>query len=480
MAEITYNGIGKSSATNLITFTDIPNILKLTDDVSTRQAIVSLTFSGNMTNISTDDTISITLFGETITGVRQYSEAINKNFYVNSSPVNVAASVAKALRNCPTIVSLFTVEHSDDEVELRARNAGKVLANYTNYFSTTIPNTYISISGTDGTGSSLNGAIVGVDVLYAGGGYVTTLEKSFYNGECAFNLSPVLTTMADIGSTVGYTLRMYFIANGIYTLYGTLTGNHIAQGYMCNQGAKYIPLSGIIVAQNMSRGTSRVVDNNMLLYLYGNTIPLTFYRNGSQAVTVTVTYRDSAFNSIGSTAYTYSNMDTGNKLKYMNITLDQSILTNSFYVDLGIGGKVIRYNVIKPVKATEYYQRILWRNSYGGISFFDFTGPKSETRDVEVETYQKNIFDYYSDDMNELDKVYDNKIKYSVTLKSHLIENDGKYIFNDLIQSPEVWTEINGQNYAIIIDSVSVDESDRNDIYEASVKYHYSQEPSLL
>ena len=76
--------------------------------------------------------------------------------------------------------------------------------------------------------------------------------------------------------------------------------------------------------------------------------------------------------------------------------------------------------------------------------------------------------------------IYDNKIKYSVTLKSHLFENDGKYVFNDLMQSPEVWTEINGQQYAIIIDTVSVEETDRNNIYEATVKYHYSQEPSLI
>ena len=136
--------------------------------------------------------------------------------------------------------------------------------------------------------------------------------------------------------------------------------------------------------------------------------------------------------------------------------------------------------MIKPVKATEYYQRILWRNSYGGISFFDFTGQKSETREAEIQTYQKNIFGYYTDQLNELEKVYDNQINYSVTLKSHLFENDGKYIFNDLMQSPFVWTEINGEKYAIIIDSVNVDEVDKNNIYEASVKYRYSQEPSLI
>ena len=479
--ELTYNGIGQSNATNLVTFTDIPNILKLTDTPGGYHATISLEFEGNITNIPASSEVSITIFGETITGVRNASEAINKNFYMSSSPVSTAASVAKALRNCATIVALFTVEHSDEEVELRARNAGQLLQGVDYFSMSSSLTSYVSKSAYDGSASVLNGSLVNVEVLSGTSMYITTLEKSFYNGECAFNLSPVLTTLAEIGKTKPYTLKVSYTKNGNYNKVGIISSNHIAQGYMCNQGAKYIPLSNsIIVAQNFARGGNRSVDNKTILYLYGDTIPLSFYRNGSQSVTVTIQYRNSAFDLISTDSVTYSNSDTTNKLKEMTINLSRSLLNQSFYVDLTVGGKTIRYNVIKPVKATEYYQRISWRNSYGGVSFFDFTGQKSETRSVEIETYQKNIFDYYTDPMNELEKVYDNKITYNVTLKSHLFENDGKYIFNDLMQSPEVWTEINGEKYAIIIDSVSVDEVERNDIYEASVKYHYSQEPSLI
>ena len=96
-------------------------------------------------------------------------------------------------------------------------------------------------------------------------------------------------------------------------------------------------------------------------------------------------------------------------------------------------------------------------------------------------TYQKNIFDYYTDEMNELEKVYDSTVKYTVSLKSHLFENDGKYIFNDMLQTPEAWVVRNGEKYAIIIDSISVDESqNNNNIFEATLRYHYSQEPSLI
>ena len=174
----------------------------------------------------------------------------------------------------------------------------------------------------------------------------------------------------------------------------------------------------------------------------------------------------------------------GNNTLYdFTVNLNEEKLREAFYIDIySREFGTLRFNVIKPIKATEYCQRVYWRNSYGGISFFDFTGQKTETRDVNVTTYQKNIFDYYDSSFgrNELEKVYDNNIKYTVTLKSHLFENDGKYVFNDLIQSASVWTEINGQEYAIIIDSVNVDETDNNEIYEATLKYHYSQNPSLI
>ena len=268
-------------------------------------------------------------------------------------------------------------------------------------------------------------------------------------------------------------------SSGVYSSLGTISSNYITQGYMCNQGRKYLTLSSsAVVAQNYSRGTEKLADNNTILYVYGNTIPISFYKSGSGSQSFSIKYLDSAFNQNGASSDSISL--GSNKLHNATLQLSSSLLRDAFYVDVEFGGNTVRYNVIKPLKATEYYQRLYWRNSYGGVSFFDFTGQRSETRDLEIETYQKSIYDYYTDSRNELEKVYDNKVKYTVTLKSHLFENDGKYIFNDLLQSPEVWTKMNDEEYAVIIDSVTVDETDKNNIYEATVKYHYSQEPSLI
>lgn len=478
---ITYNGLIQPQ--RLITFTDIPNILKVEDSTGGTYARVTLTFDGNLkAATSNDGQWYITFLGETISSVIDYNNAVNKNFYAAPFADSTAASVANALSNCSTISANFTIEHDDDEVVLVARSIGAMWSGVRNYFSSNISTTYMTYSATDGTANSqLLGSIVSVNVS-SNNKHITTLKKSYYGDECAFDMSPLLTSIAKVGDTIPYRFDISYVKNGSYTDLGSLTGNYIAQGYMVNQGYKYLQLAPntITIAQNYSRGSSRGVSNSTILYVYGTTIPVSFYRTEPYSTEVAVSYKNSAFEQITATTVAVSGGDGYNKLNDRLIQLSQTYLDQSFYVDISIGSDTIRYNVIKPIKATEYYQRIYWRNSYGGISFFDFTGHKSESRDVEVSTYQKNIFDYYVDSKNELDKIYDNDVKYTVTLKSHLFENDGKYIFNDMMQSPELWVERNGETYGIILDSVSVEEQDRNNIYEATVKYHYSQKPSLI
>ena len=480
MASITYNGL--SSPENIITFTDIPNILKVTANSGGTRAYYTLTFVGNLyEQTNADGQWYITLFGETITNVLNPSNAVNKSFYVAQTSNSTAASVAKALRNCANIAANFTVEQSGTSVTIKSRDVGSIF--YSGYFDTNISQGYMSRSGTDGSvpQDSLQGALIDVDI-YSNNEYITTLEKNWYNGEAAFNMSPVLTTLASDGKVVQYALKVSSMKDGEYALLGNVGNNYISVGYMCNQGYKYLINNSLNIAQNFSRGKSREFENNTILYLYEPSINISLYTSDNGGFSYSIDYLDSAYNVI--TSYTYTFHCSTNSLLDMEIPLNHSGYAHfqrAFYIDLTIGSThKIRYNVIKPLKATEYSQRVLWRNSYGGISFFDFTGQRSETRDADISTYQKNIFDYYTSEMNELEKMYDNEIKYTVTLKSHLFETDGKYVFNDLIQSSQVWTEINGENYAIILDSVSVDETNNNGIYEATIKYHYSQEPSLI
>lgn len=476
---ITYNNLEQPA--NLITFTDIPNILKVEDDGGGTYASMSITFGGNLSEATTgNNQWYISIMGDSISNVITSSNAINRNFYISSSNATTAAYVARALRNCPTVATSFKITHSEATVTLLARKPGVVFGLTSTYYNTNIDSTYLNTTATDGSSSSsLAGSKIDVDI-YQNGNYVTTLEKNYYGSEAAFNLSPVLTTLAEYGNAIPYTINLSSLSNGSFTSLGTIDTNYISIGYMVNQGSKYLFNDSMNVAQNYSRGSNRDAANNSILYVYAPSIPISFYNGNSGGMTIQIDYLDSAYNTISSTTTSWRNSDATKKLWDLTISLDGTTFNQAFYIDVTLGAIKIRYNVIKPIKATEHYQRLYWRNSYGGISFFDFTGAKTESRDLEIETYQKNIFGYYTDPLNELEKVYDNEVKYSVTLKSHLFENDGKYIFNDLLQSAEVWTTRNGQNYAVIIDSVSVDETDNNNIYEATVKFHYSQEPSLI
>ena len=496
---ILYNNI--SSPEHLITFTDVPNILKVTDYDGGYKASYTLNFVGNLYGMTNADAQwYITLFGDTISNVLDPNNAVNKTFYVSTANTATAASVVRALRNCPNLAANFIVTQDGSRVNVTAREVGSIFQGG-NYFDTNIDQAYMGREGQDGSANSrLNGALVDVDVT-RNGEYVTTLEKNFYNGEAAFNMSPVLATIAEHGKVEWYEFKISSLKDGEYELLGNLEYNYVTCGYMCNQGYKYLMLTNstdILLAQNVSRGGQSGYANKMLLYTYAPNIRLSLYHYSNVQTWISVKYLDSAFNMIANSAsYSWPRTNTDNLLYDYTIDLNTEYFNQAFYIVVtyynGEEEVSLIYNVIKPLKATEYWQRIYWRNSYGGVSFFDFTGQRSETRNLELSTYQKNIFGYYDSTKKEykngnavympynvLNKVYDNKIDYTVTLKSHLFEHDGKYIFNDLLQSSQVWTEINGEMYEILIDSVSVEEQQQNNIYEATVKYKYSQEPSIL
>lgn len=480
-----YNNIPSTSATSFVTLTDIPNLVEIDNSADGFSlASLEITVSGSWSTASHVDPWFVTINGETITGVDDFSNAINKNFFISSANTSTAASMAKAIRNCPSLAASFTVRSYENKVELLARNKGAFTWN-----TQTNATAYTSFSASNGSVSDeLIGGSVELSLLDDSSNFITSLEKNYYESGMMFDVTPILTTIAERGKTVPYKLEVSATKNdGTYMPLGSITGNSISQGYMVNQGFRYIPLGTLpnnwMIAQNVSRGSSKGDRNNTLLYVYGDTIPVSWYHKTLTSLSVEVMYLSSAHATEHTETKTLT--DTANGwLHNAEILLNSTYKSSSYYIALrfynnGTTYGYLVYNVIKPLKATEYYQRIYWRNSYGGVSFFDFTGQKSETRDLEVTTYTKNVYDFYTQNRNEKDMIYENEVKYAVTLKSHIIEQDGIYVFNDLIQSPEVWTEINGEEYGIILDSVSVDEDNRNNLFTATIKYKYSQQPSL-
>jgi hypothetical protein len=250
-------------------------------------------------------------------------------------------------------------------------------------------------------------------------------------------------------------------------------------GYLANQSDNYKEIEVQILSN------SKVNDRGGLLYVYGNTIPFSVLARAASSAGFTVTYTlyDSKMDVITTSSVPYSTPYGDTFIKDIEYTIPTQYYDITYYVQIMIGAEAnntLRFQVIKPLKAAENYQRILWRNEYGGISFFDFTSQRSESDSVDIETYEKNIFDYY-DNYNtssyifEKKKVYSNNIGKTVKLKSHLLEEEGKYIFNSLIRSKKLWTKINNDWHYIIPKSLEVAEDGTyNGIYTAIFTYEYS------
>lgn len=471
---ITYNNL--SSPSNILTFTEIPNILKISENVTGTKCTIQFSMSNGLRQtVSADSQYYITLFGETITNVMSPENANNKRFYISDDAESTAMSIARAFRNCGSLNADFYIFGNGSTVEIIAKTIGKKITT-ANYLQRNIPGDKMSVSVQDGSSTSiLFNSKIQVDVYNSNAAsvnnFITTLEKNWYGDECAFDMSPVLSTFSEYGQTQPYTFVLNVRRdNGEWQNQGTVSGNTTI-GYHANQSDKYKYAQGAQMLLNKNRGTN----GTMILYTYNNVIPYSVLcGSDTGGWSVKVSVKDSAFNEVYSYAST-SRRITSNMIIDTGETIPQTAMTSGYYADITIGTQTTRFNIIKPLKATEYYQRILWRNEYGGISFFDFTGARSETDSVDIETYEKNIFDYHDNNEFERKMIYKNDYKKTVSLTSHLLEEDGKWIFNSLMRSKKVWTTINGKTYYIIPKSIDVQEDQTyNNIYTVKLTYEYS------
>lgn len=478
--EITLNGL--SNPSNLLCFDGVPNIIKVTDTDSGRYGSIGLSFKSGLTATG-DSQYSITILDNTITNVLNPAEAVGQNFFISDDRKSTAYSVARALRACPNVTANYRVMYNNTfaEVTLSARQKGSIFYQYAISAQTNIPSTYLTLTARDGTSTStLANANVSVELVV--GGYTTTImnknvQQNGNNVEVAFDISSALSSRAEYGKLSTFLYDIYSLDNSgtatrIY--YGNVY-NYFVHGYKTKDSYNYLTLSSTPqIALAADRGISRNVFNNTILYVYDNTIPLTVYIS-SGSVGYSITYYDSAFNVLGTGSGSTS---VSNRMADFTINLNNTYFTpNCFYVDVTIGNDTVRYNVIKPLKMTEENTRLYWRNEYGGVQFFDFTGQKSQTDEREEDIYHigNAIFGYYSTDEKRYEGVYNINVNERINVSSHLIEKSGIWQFDSLIRAKNVWTVIDGVKYGVVVDSVSVEETEQNDVYRANVTFHTAE-----
>lgn len=461
---LTYNG--QASPQGMITLTNVPNILTIqSSSVTGNNSVLKITIN-DLTKIDPNNTYYITINGLTIT-----SGNVGNNFYISNSntganQIAVAHSIAKSLRSVGLTNYEIYQEISQgiltNVVIVEAREVGELyeITFDSNLGAAILYDNYVGTTSDEFVGGRIN-----IDV-YSGSDYITTLEKSYYKEKTDFNVSDVLKSISRYDFLVPYTLFIYSQIGNQVTNLGRVSATS-AIGYMVNQGEKFLNTYPMF-AQNVSRGTSS--PSKMVLYTYLSTIPVTIYSD-DVVETVNITYYDSSLQQIGTG---FSNVNIYNGIGQSDIALNSNLFNSAYYVDLSLeNGQIIRYNVIKPVDANSRCYRVYYHNSYGGVSFFDFTGQITENHKVDNDTYTKNIYDYYRETTLEQIKIYDKETTINVTMKSHLMERSAVWQFNDLLGSYDVWTNINGVDYKIIVTDCKVDETETG-VWEATVTYTYS------
>lgn len=457
---LTYNG--EASTQGMITLTNVPNILTIQSSAVTgNNSILKITIN-DLTKINPSNTYYITINNLTITSGDFY--ITNVNSWANQ--IAVTHSITKSLRSLGLtnyeIYQQISNGQLTNVVIVEAREVGDL---YEITFDSNLGAAIIYDNYVGATSDEFSGGRINVDV-YSENKYITTLEKSYYKEKIDFNLSDVLKSISRYDYLTPYTLYLYSQVGNQITSLGRISATS-AIGYMVNQGNKFLNTYPMF-AQNVSRGTSS--PSKMVLYTYLSTIPTTIYSN-NEVETVDITYYDSSLQQIGTG---FSNVNVYNGVGKSEIALNSNLFNQAYYVDLSLSNdQVIRYNIIKPVDANSRCQRVYYHNSYGGVSFFDFTGQITENHKVDNDTYTKNIYDYYRDTSLEQIKIYDKQTSISVTMKSHLMERSAVWQFNDLLESYDVWTNINGIDYKIIITDCKVDETETG-VWEAVVTYTYS------
>lgn len=504
--EITYNGM--SNPANTVSFTGLPNILKIRESNSGTYASLKITIT-DLSKVDLSKEYYLTIGGQSsqkLISTFNISNATGNKFYLTNandatSKATVAWKLVESLRSLSTLPINYniSVQTSPDGsispvILIQAKTPGSLFN--LSVSSNLLQGGIISIQLTNGTSSSSlmqgksNKIIVEVyspeiasdpinNSSYVMGNYVTTLTKEFFGEDIYFDLSPLITSMAEYGKLNEINLYVYLLSDSTLSLLQVVKDLYFTTGYSVNQGVDYIPqFSNAFLAQNVSRGNTQGTKNNTILYTYNPEIIFSLYLTGITEGTLTplwsinVKYLDSAKQTFQSTSMILAAKSC---LTDVKINLNKTWLNEAFYVDVTVQGVgTLRYNVIKPLKATDEMQRVYWTNSYGGTSFFDFTGSRSETRKTKVDYYQKNLFDYYEKDTVELNKVYNKNVTVSVSLSTHNIEKDGTWQFFDLQNSKNAWTYVNDKKYFITVTDLKITESSVSDIYVVQIEYEYS------
>ena len=491
MSNIRLNG--QSNVNNVTTFSFAPTILEVSSNASGSYTTWQL-FIGELTSMKSDMWVKVN--DVTLNLVTNINDAKGYRFYMTPSSMStqrklMANSLMEALKRVPEVVAGYDVymPYTGSEKQLQIMMKSKSYGNNTPLTITTNISS-IGINNIVGSASTeLKEGDLKIDIYKmtpaqkyntanaSTGSYVTTLSKHTSNdAKVKFDLGSVFSSLTEEGEASQFGVYIYQTTNNSLTEIADYKSVYNVNGYLINQGGEFIPrFDNAKIALNAGRGENRNYLNNTILYVYENTIPLSVYAASNvNSISYKIKYIGSDNMEIINVQQT---VNVSKALNHFTINLSDGYLAQSKYIDIEFTSYnlgTLRFNVIKPVRATDECQRVYWYNSWGGVSFFDFTGNRTEERKVKTTTYQDSVLDYYDNDTNERDYIYDKQNEITVKLTTHNIHKDGQWHLFDLQQSRTAWTYVNGQKYRIIVSDLTINTTSVTDIYTATIDYTYS------
>lgn len=407
-------------------FSGQPNILSITDGSypSGTPSRLTITCPDGLT--AGEDGIVIEINAEQITSVPVQVDAGPREFCVSSVGLTTANSICRALRNVSSLIVNYDIYFGEDRY---GQGLVTVLAKQSvgYHLSGSCTDQYIEVVAVNNDDSSVaREASVGIT---SDGKHLATLEKTVCSDRTNFDLSPVLDSVAEYGKVGQVTCRTWLSDAEMNVTTGRTYNVSLIKGYHTQGQPLY--LTGSTMLQNV-QGTLYISPSERLLFSYLN--------NTSSEVSCVVSVKDSAFNTLDSDNFDFS----GEGIIDCSFDIGTLMTDETFYVDVDFGnGQSVRYNVIRPSRLSEGNTRVLFRNSMGGLSFFDFTGSKTKKNSISHELYRDegSSYNFYDSGMryDRLTRLEENDIEY--TLRSHIVKEDSLGIFEDLARSGKIWID---------------------------------------
>ena len=457
---VTFNGL--SSPGNIITFSDVPNIIKFSEPSYTGSpATLTLTFG--TASLSGQSGKAITINGETITSVASQGEATGRRFYISPDNNATAYSALKALRNCPTLsggYSIYIGNYGSPSITVMAKADG---SRYNIDCSSDFTAREMEVVNNAGSMTDDGASKYAVDV-FSGGKFITTLEKTAVSGPQHFDVGPVLATLSDFGSLTPYTMRCVSISDLGAAVVGTVSG-YTTVGYEVSGGSRYIVASQPRFALRTSPARWLAVG--------GSTPYLDFSEFDLQGadVTYSLSYFDHAGQRITGESVNVGSVQSGLRNVHLAVNRGFALSAASITVDCMAG--TVRYNVIRPSDMSDNIRRVSWRNEYGGVDFFDFTGAESASVDSDQSVYYPSRYNIYETGYDKDGLTYRRGARTVHTVATHLVGKESLPLFDSLNRSKLVWTD----HSVIFVESVTVNrQNDVDDVYTVTINYRYSDE----